>query len=91
MLMASLLHGELLNFTTIYLNIMPNNIAACLFEPGGRPGLKVNFQFELFCSITHMSNEIGQLCIFECVFLEIGFYTHFKYFSAEEIEGLIQP
>jgi len=89
--MASLLNSEFFNFPTAYLNIVPNDIAACGFEPGRRPGLQVDFQFQLFCSIAHMSDEIRKFCILEGIFFEIGFYTDFKYLSTKEIECLIQP
>lgn len=91
MFVAFLIHCEPFNQPILFLDVMPNDIASGTLQPTIGPLFEISFNLQSFCSFIHVIDEIGKLCVFPGKFFEIGCDAFFKYFSAEEMEGLMEP
>lgn len=65
MLIDPLLDGELLDFPVFFDDVMPQNIASGLLEPGVGPPSQVCFNFELLSGLIEVPDEVWQLCVLE--------------------------
>lgn len=63
--MHPLLDCKLCNFTTLFSNVVPNNIRSSALEPSIAPLSEVDWTFMLDSSLVKMNDEVIKPCILE--------------------------
>ena len=90
-LVNSLVDGELLDLSTLFLDIVPDDVATSRLKPGIAPGSEVILDSNCLGCSSHMLNEVRQLSVLEGELLEVGSNSNSEHLSTEVVEHLVEP